>query len=332
MDRGRLYGHPCQRARTKKTGNASGLPSDLQIITQLGSIPRPWSPRRTRPRRIATTRPLGGAQCLCQHRAVRSRCITTMAESVQPDDDQSGDAERPVFADDRRRLSAERRLDDSQAALWQGNSLGQDNDAAGFDPGTVSGLRLPRYRTRFISRLVRSGLRVGRSSCSICRCGALTVSQSPTVMNILGISTGNSVALSSGLTHLMATRTAEGGAAIATPLPTPEVLGGVDFLPTDTSTVPKQHMPGYGTAGYRIQHPEGADATVPNPVIDPTENRWHRLFGFIEVPTRSHRELESPPYQITAGTIRRDAGLLSHAGQDQPQHGASPRRTGWLAR
>ena len=30
-----------------------------------------------------------------------------------------------------------------KAQVWQGNSLGQDNDAAGFDPGTVSGTLTP---------------------------------------------------------------------------------------------------------------------------------------------------------------------------------------------
>jgi hypothetical protein len=137
---------------------------------------------------------------------------------------------------------------------------------------------------------------------------------SPTTMNILGVSSGNSVALSSGLTHLMATRTTELGAPIAGTLPPPEVLGGTDFLPTDTG-LPRQHYPGYGTAGYRFQHPEGADSSQPNPAIDFTENRWHRLFGLVEVPTRSNRDPNEAPYEVAAGSIGGPVGFFRTPGK-----------------
>jgi hypothetical protein len=198
--------------------------------------------------------------------------------------------------------------------VWQGNSFGQDNDAAGFDPGTVSGtpvaapahpLYQPHYDRDFASIIELFNVPLWGPY------GPL----SPAAMNIPGVSSGNSVALSSGLTHLMASRTNEIGTAVAGPLPTPEVLAGTDYIPTDISISPKQHYNGYGVAGYRFQHPEGGDATIPLPATDFTENRWHRMLGLVEVPTRSHRQLEEPPYQITAGTINGSLGFYRTPGK-----------------
>jgi hypothetical protein len=200
-----------------------------------------------------------------------------------------------------------------KASVWQGNSLGQDNDAAGFDPGTVSGtltpapahpMYQPHYDRDFASIIelfnVPTWGPYGPASL--------------TTMNVPGVSSGNTVALSSGLTHLMGTRTNEAGTVLAGGF-TPEVLGGTDFVPNDSTVAPRQHYNGYGIAGYRFQHPEGGGLTPPNPVTDVTENRWHRLFGLVEVPTRSHRELEEPPYQITAGTINGSPGFYRTPGK-----------------
>jgi hypothetical protein len=197
--------------------------------------------------------------------------------------------------------------------VWQGNSLGQDNDAAGFDPGTVSGtpiaalphpLYQPHYDRDFASIIelfnVPTWGPYGPASL--------------TTMNVPGISSGNTIALASGLTHLMATRTNEAGTPVAGAPYAPEVLGGTDFLPNDAGS-PRQHHSGYGVAGYRFQHPEGGGLTPPNPTADPTENRWHRLLGLVEVPTRSHRELEEPPYQITAGTLNGPLGFYRTPGK-----------------
>jgi hypothetical protein len=201
----------------------------------------------------------------------------------------------------------------TQPQLWQGNSLGQDNDAAGFDPGTVTGtpktapphpLYQPHYDRDFASIIelfnVPTWGPYGPAS--------------PTTMNVPGVSSGNSIALSSGLTHLMATRTTELGAPIAATLPPPEVLGGTDFIPTD-SGVARQHYLGYGTAGYRFQHPEGSDASQPNPAIDFTENRWHRLFGLVEVPTRSNHDPSEAPYQTSAGSLGGPVGFFRTPGK-----------------
>jgi hypothetical protein len=196
-------------------------------------------------------------------------------------------------------------------SVWQGNSLGQDNDAAGFNPGTVSAaapaqphpVYQPHYDRDFASIIELFNVPLwgpyGPGS--------------PTTMNVAGISSGNSVALSSGLTHLMGTRTNELGVAISGGF-TPEVLGGTDFIPNDGGLA-RQHYSGYGIAGYRFQHPEGGGLTPPNPITDVTENRWHRLLGLVEVPTRSHRQLEEPPYQITEGTINGPLGFYRTPGK-----------------
>ncbi|HEV8001059.1 MAG TPA: hypothetical protein VGP63_14330, partial [Planctomycetaceae bacterium] len=201
-----------------------------------------------------------------------------------------------------------------KASVWQGNSLGQDNDAAGFDPGTVSGtptpapahpLYQPHYDRDFASIIELYNVPLWGPY-------AYLPSQ-PTAMNIPGQSSGNTVALSSGLTHLMGTRTNELGVAVSGGF-TPEVLGGTDFIPND-GALARQHYNGYGIAGYRFQHPEGSDSTVSLPTTDFTENRWHRWLGVVEVPTRSHRQLEEPPYQITAGTINGTPGFYRTPGK-----------------
>jgi hypothetical protein len=203
-----------------------------------------------------------------------------------------------------------------KAPAWQGNSLGQDNDVAGFDPGTVSGipaaapahpLYQPHYDRDFASTIelfnVPTWGPYGPASL--------------TTMNVAGISSGNTIALASGLTHLMATRTNELGTPVTAPAAPPytqEVLGGTDFLPNDLGAT-RQHYNGYGVAGYRFQHPEGGGLTPATVTADVTENRWHRLLGLLEVPTRSHRELEDPPYQITDGTINGALGFYRTPGK-----------------
>ncbi len=203
-----------------------------------------------------------------------------------------------------------------KASVWQGNSLGQDNDAAGFDPGTVSGtptasqphpLYQPHYDRDFASII---------ELFNVPTFGPYGPA-SPTTMNVPGVSGGSTVSLASGLTHLMATRTTEAGTAIPAPASPPytqEVLGGTDFVPNDTGAA-RVHYNGYGTAGYRLQHPEGGGLTPPNPLADPTENRWHRLLGLVEVPTRSHRQLEEPPYQITEGSVNGAPGFYRTPGK-----------------
>lgn len=215
--------------------------------------------------------------------------------------------------------------------LWQGNSLGQDNDAAGYNPGTVPAttsptippspvvptliaphpLYQPHYDRDFTSvgELFNIPL-YGPYGPN----GPLT----PTTLNNV-YSSGSSMSLSSGLTHLMASRVTESGTTLAAGI-TPELLVGADYVPSDPSVSPKQpHYVGYGTAGFRLQHPEGGDQTQANPATDFTENRWFRLLGFVEVPTRSHRGLEEAAgiqgYQINAGTINGSPGFYRTPGK-----------------
>jgi hypothetical protein len=204
--------------------------------------------------------------------------------------------------------------------LWQGNSLGQDNDAAGYNPGTlaVAGTSTPPTPTPAAAHPLYQP-HFDRDFASIIELFNVPTwgpygPQSLTTMNVPGMSSGNTIALSSGLTHLMATRTNEAGTAVAAAPYTPEVLGGNDFIPNDIGTA-RQHYNGYGVAGHRFQHPEGGGLTPANPIVDVTENRWHRLFGLVEVPTRSHRELEEPPYQITAGTLNGPLGFYRTPGK-----------------
>ena len=130
-----------------------------------------------------------------------------------------------------------------------------------------------------------------------------------------------------GLAYRMGSRTTELGAAVST-LPTTtttpttastDALVGADWNATNwTPTVPNVlsnpplvagHNLSFGTAGYRILHPEGQGNYPLTPTADLTVNRWHRVFELLEVPTCSHRGLEEnasipiAPYQIAAGTI-----------------------------
>ncbi len=91
------------------------------------------------------------------------------------------------------------------------------------------------------------------------------------------------------------------------------------------------HFPPYSTTSATArrasasQHPEGGDQTNPNPnnptgTSDFTENRWFRLLGFVEVPTRSHRGIDEPtnvvyPYQIAAGSINGSLGFYRTPGK-----------------
>ena len=300
--------------------------------------------------------------------------------------------------------------------LWQGNSLGQDNDAAGYNPGTqpvgttppnppvptpipphplyqphndrdfasVAELfNVPLYgQSQTAAWVPSSAYTVGTTivppsaagltfTCTQAGTSGATSPGWPlTPGTTVGDNTviwtaGTPAPLLSGVTHLMASRTNEAGNFAATPLPTPELLSGANFIPTDSTLMPSQHYSGYGVAGYRFLHPDSTgttrwapttahavgDRVVPTPqnsngfsyrctqitapatsgatepawpttlgpatmpgttVIDGTltwvcdgqdVNRWHRLLTYVEVPTRSHRQLEDPPYQITAGMI-----------------------------
>jgi hypothetical protein len=211
------------------------------------------------------------------------------------------------------------------APLWQGNSLGQDNDAAGYNPGTVPNPLVtpptppnPPVPTPIPPHPLYQPHN-DRDFASIIELFNVPLwgpygPQSLTTMNVPGVSSGNSLALSSGLAHLMATRTNEAGVSTPSALPPPEFLGGTDFIPADPSTAPKQHYNGYGVAGYRLQHPEGGGLTPATPASDFTENRWHRILGLVEVPTRSHRQLEEPNY-VTAGSINGQLGFYRTPGK-----------------
>jgi len=301
--------------------------------------------------------------------------------------------------------------------LWQGNSLGQDNDAAGYNPGTqpvtppnppptvtptpiaphplyqphndrdfasVAELfNIPLYgQSQTAAWVPNSAYTVGTTIVPPSAAGlTFTCTQAgtsgatspgwpitpgtPVGDNTVIWTAGTTAPLLSGVTHLMASRTNEAGNFAATPLPTPELLSGANFIPTDSTLTPSQHYSGYGVAGYRFLHPDSTgttrwapstvhavgDRVVPTPqnsngfsyrctqitalatsgatepawpttlgpatmpgttvtdgnltwVCDGQDvNRWHRLFTYVEVPTRSHRQLEDPPYQITAGMI-----------------------------
>ena len=197
-----------------------------------------------------------------------------------------------------------------KAPTWQGNSLGQDNDS-GILPHT---LYQPHYDRDFSSIIELFNV-------------PLWGPYGP------GSDTAINSSPNSGLAYRMASRTTDTG----TPLvPAQEMLAGGDWNAVaytflTASPPPPQvvgHSLGFGTAGYRFQHPEGGGSIPPTPITDVTENRWHRLLGLVEVPTRSHRQLEEPPYQITAGSISGSLGFLSHARQDQSQHAAPSRCAG----
>ena len=135
-----------------------------------------------------------------------------------------------------------------------------------------------------------------------------------------------------GLTHVMASRVPEPGTTPLAPTPLPatpprltRAARGSRLHPDDPSVFPRLHYPGYGTAGFRLQHPEGGDQTNPYPnnpsgTSDLTENRWFRSLGFLEVPTRSHRGIDEPsvnvaPYQIAAGSINGSLGFFRTPGK-----------------
>ncbi|HEV8071933.1 MAG TPA: hypothetical protein VGP76_29735 [Planctomycetaceae bacterium] len=297
--------------------------------------------------------------------------------------------------------------------LWQGNSLGQDNDAAGYNPGTQPAgttppnppvptpipphplyqphndrdfasvaelFNVPLYgQSQTVAWVPTSAYIVGTTivppsaagltfTCTKAGTSGATspawpiTPGTPVGDNTVIWTSGTAAPLLSGVTHLLASRTNEAGNFAATPLPTPELLSGADFIPTDSTLMPSQHYSGYGVAGYRFLHPDSTgttrwaattthavgDRVVPTPansngfsyrclvaagpagaaepvwptvlgtkVIDGAlqwicdgqdVNRWHRLFTYVEVPTRSHRQLEDPPYQITAGVIGSSLG------------------------
>ena len=200
--------------------------------------------------------------------------------------------------------------------VWQGNSLGQDNDAAGFDPGTVSGtptaapphpLYQPHYDRDFASVIelfnVPTWGPYGPAS--------------PTTMNVPGVSSGSSVSLASGLTHLMAHahqrsryRDYRSCRALIRRKSWPAATSCRTTPGPRGSTTTDTASPAIAS---NIQ--KGGGLTPPNPAADVTENRWHRLLGLVEVPTRSHRQLEEPPYQITAGTINGSLGFYRTPGK-----------------
>jgi hypothetical protein len=281
-------------------------------------------------------------------------------------------------------------------SLWQGNSLGQDNDAAGYNPGTIPGatataiaphpLYQPHYDRDFtsIGELFNiplygqmqamtwlpnttypvgativppsgTGPGVGGMTfvCTVSGTSGTTPPAWPStwgaplsegtstpplqwtpVANLTPTPTGTpsptQTQMFTGLTHVMASRYPESGTTVlnATPAaPTPELLVGSDTMPNDATILARLHYSGYGTAGFRFQHPEGGDQRNPNPdyasntavTSDFTENRWFRLLGLLEVPTRSHRGVEEPngvsPYQVAAGSIYGSLGFYRTPGK-----------------
>lgn len=201
------------------------------------------------------------------------------------------------------------------ASRWQGNSLGQDNDAAGFNANTGNPIvPHPLYQPHNDRDFTSLG-----ELLNVPLYGPYVPSYTtPDTMNN-PLTTSNSVTLTSGLTHLMAARFSEQGTPTGVPGPgnyTPELLVGADYVPTDPGQAPK-HYVGCGTAGFRIQHPEGSDQTQANPATDFTENRWFRALGMLEVPTRSHRGLDPvlPSNQINAGAIGGSPGFYRTPGR-----------------
>jgi hypothetical protein len=185
------------------------------------------------------------------------------------------------------------------APTWQGNSLGQDNDPPPKGPAVLPHqLYQPHYDRDFSSVIELFNV-------------PLWGPYGP----------GSDVALStspnSGLAYRMASRSTDMGTPIGQ-----ETLAGGDWNPVAYTFVtpsppPAQvvgHSLGFGTAGYRFQHPEGGGLTPPNPIIDLTENRWHRVLGLMEVPTRSHRQLEEPNY-VTAGSLNGQLGFYRTPGK-----------------
>jgi len=201
------------------------------------------------------------------------------------------------------------------ASRWQGNSLGQDNDAAGFNANVGNPiLPHPLYQPHNDRDFTSLG-----ELLNIPLHGPYVPSYTTPDTMINPLTTSNSVTLTSGLTHLMAARFNEQGSPTGIPGPgnyTPELLVGADYVPTDPGQLPK-HYVGCGTAGFRIQHPEGSDQTQANPATDFTENRWFRALGMLEVPTRSHRGLDPilPSNQINAGAIGGSPGFYRTPGK-----------------
>jgi hypothetical protein len=167
------------------------------------------------------------------------------------------------------------------APTWQANSLGQDNDAPNaILPHT---LYQPHYDRDFSSVVELFNVPLWGPYGPYDIANTTPISQSP----------------NSGLAYRMASRNRfSDGAGI------PETLAGNDWNAVNSTTPPQTagHSVGFGTAGYRFAHPEGGGLFPPSPTTDLTENRWHRLLGLVEVPTRSHRQLEEPN-QVTAGSI-----------------------------
>ncbi len=183
------------------------------------------------------------------------------------------------------------------APTWQGNSLGQDNDL----PNAVlpHTLYQPHYDRDFSSVIELFNVPVWGPYGPM---SDIALSTSP----------------NSGLAYRMASRTTDTGTPIAQ-----ETLAGGDWNAINytflTATPPPPevagHSVGFGTAGYRIQHPEGDGLIPPNPVTDLTENRWHRLLGLVEVPTRSHRDPTAGPYEIATGSLGGPAGFYRTPGK-----------------
>jgi hypothetical protein len=260
--------------------------------------------------------------------------------------------------------------------LWQGNSLGKDNDAAGFNPGTIPSstattiaphpLYQPHYDRDFSSVgelfniplygqmqspqwFPNANFAVGAtivppSGGAAAGVGGLTfictqagksggtqpswpttapATVPPDGSVVWMVASPAQTQMFTGLTHVMASRVTESSATVAasTSNYTPEMLVGADYIPTNTVMTPPpfQHYNGYGTAGFRFEHPEGADQTQSNPAVDFTENRWYRLLGMVEVPTRSHRGINEPnnvaPYQVAAGSINGSLGFYRTPGK-----------------
>jgi hypothetical protein len=283
--------------------------------------------------------------------------------------------------------------------LWQGNSFGEDNDAAGYNPGTIVGgaavatstptpalphpLWQPHYDRDFssVGELFNIPLygasppiqwtpsatyAVGSTICPcsgvisgsggmtfVCTTGGTSGATQPTwptawsatattdgtvqwmavvsSSSAVGNPGNNQTQMFTGLTRQMASRMVENGATVLAPTPSttppvyaPERLVGADYISSDPGLLPFQHYVGYGTAGFRFQHPEGADQTNPNPnstttTSDFTENRWFRLLGLLEVPTRQHRGINEPngvaPYDVAAGSINGSLGFYRTAGK-----------------
>ena len=131
----------------------------------------PPPPTRRRAARITIfVQPLRAVPARTSAPSGRSRCTTTYGlNPFNPTTTNATTPNGPFVATSADRYTAKRRRAHARRRrLWQGNSLGQDNDAAGYNPGTIP----PRLRDRHraasaLPAALRSGLHFDRRAVQI---------------------------------------------------------------------------------------------------------------------------------------------------------------------